>query len=261
MGGLGQIEQSAGARLTIPFSETSKLGLSYIQAGQEGGEWEGPDEQLYEKSELMGADLNLMFGKLSLAAEYAQTKAMAVSGGDLDTDNTAMDGKLGYDFGRIQLYGGYREIERNFAAPGSWGKLGRWANPVNIKGPYLNVNSKWGKALTVSSAYESYEPSNTADFGLSDDDELTRQKINVDYAISPTMIFGVGYEQVKWDPTGLDSSKDKYLTLDLSYKMNPDSMLKIGYQIVDYDPGVDGGFYGDDQYKGDIGYVQIGVKF
>ena len=42
-------------------------------------------------------------------------------------------------FGRLGVGAGYKDIGRNFAAAGSWDKIGRWDNPTNVKGPYADL--------------------------------------------------------------------------------------------------------------------------
>ena len=266
MGGLGQIEQSAGARVTLPVS-SAKLGLSYIQAGQEGGLWTAPSgtTDTYDKAELMGADLNFNIGKVALSAEYAQTETKGIGGtADIDDDNAAWDGKLGFNLGSLGIDAGYRRIESNFAAPGAWGRVGPWANPVNIKGPYVGLKYDASSALSIGAVGEFYKAVDDLTVGgypISTEDKMDRAKVNLRYAFTSKTSLGAGYEWISFKPDGPEKSTDKYITLDLTHKINPDAMVKIGYQIVDYKAGEDGGPYGDEDFKGDVGYVQFGVKF
>lgn len=253
MGGLTQVEQSAGVRLTIGAPMSARLGVSYIQAGQ-------CDPGDYEKADLIGADACLPLGKLRLGAEWAKTKTSGAAGiEDVDDDNQAMDGKLGIDIGKVGINVGYRKIERNFAAPGAWGKLGRWANPVNIRGPYVGLNLSFSKALSIGAVGEFYKGADDFDL-MEKKDKIDRVKVDLRFAFTNKTSFGAGWEQVKFKPVGEKNDTDKYITLDLMHKISPDSMIKLGYQIADFNAGEDTGVYGSD-FKGDVGYVQVGVKF
>ncbi len=258
MGGLGQIEQSAGARLGIGFGEKNALGLTYIQAGQTGGDFNN-----YDKAELLGADLVLGFGNLMFRGEYAETKTKGISGNpDIEDQNAAWDGKLYAKLGGLGIGAGYRQIESNFAAPGSWGKIGRWANPVNIKGPYVNLDYSFSSNFSIAAVGEFYKMvDDITALNINEEDKVDRAKVDLRFALSPKTSIGAGYEWVQFKlDAGGDKAKDKYWNFDLTHKINPEAMLRIGYQIVDYTAG-DVSPYGENDFEGNVGYVQIGVKF
>ena len=53
-------------------------------------------------------------------------------------------------FGKLGAAAGYKRIERNFAAAGSWDKIGRWTNPTDVKGPYLDLSYPIARKLKVA---------------------------------------------------------------------------------------------------------------
>ncbi len=152
VGGLNQVTQSAGARLTVGTPWNGTLGGTFYQA------WDGsgidPNTGLplnFDQAQVYGADLNLQLPFLSglgLVGSWTQSNTLAAQFSnftDVNYDNQAWDAKLNYTFGGnacvpgLGVGAGYKSIGRNFAAAGAWDKIGRWTDPTDVQGPYADV--------------------------------------------------------------------------------------------------------------------------
>ncbi|NLN74953.1 MAG: hypothetical protein GX139_01390, partial [Armatimonadetes bacterium] len=143
VGGLKhEVTQTAGARAEIGTPGKGILGLSFYQAWTRDSSY-GPAFYLFDQARVYGADLNIPFGNFGFAGNWTKSDTLAVSGTgypNVKDKNTAWDGKLTGNFGSFGIGAGYKHIGRNFAAAGAWDKIGRWTNPTNIKGPYVDIN-------------------------------------------------------------------------------------------------------------------------
>ena len=262
MGGLSTVEQIAGARVTIGTPWKGTLGLDYLQAASS-------DSAPYDEARQYGADFNASIGRLMIGAEYAQV-ITAGSVADVDDQNTALDANLGYSFGALGLKGGWKSIGHNFTAAGSWDKFGRWTNPTNIEGPYVNLNLGLGSSLNFTAGAEFMSGrDDVAGLPFEIDgtgDDIDYYTAGLKWGFSQNSSLDLGMEWVRWMPDGLDSSDEKYITIGLGHKFSENTMARISYQIIDFEPGVDGHIYsgglpGDLEYKGDVAVAQFMVKF
>jgi len=268
-GGLTSIDQSAGARLLIGTPMRGNLGLTYIRvAGTPTVDKLGTTT--YDQADIFGGDLNFNYRKFNVAFEYAQTitKQSAGTGGDIDSLNQAFDGSIGFNLGALGLDLGYKSVEPNFTAPGSWDKIGRWANPTNIQGPYLSANYGLTSNVKLAATGAFYNGANAVS-GLpavfdDEDDDLWQAKASLKWGITPAWGLNADAEFVRWEPSGAgaDSSDEAYYTIGAMWQLNPSAGLKLAYQIVDYSPAASGAApYGNSDYKGNLAVAEFGVKF
>ncbi len=267
VGGLrGLINQSAGARAKFGIPFGGNMGLTYYQA------WSNAvNNTRYDQARVFGADMSiLLLDRYNLVGSWTQSDTLAKDGvavSNVDYLNTAWDAKILTGFGKIGFGAGYKSIGRNFAAAGSWDKIGRWDNPVNVKGPYADftyplmsnlkvvVNGEWltWKDDTIGT---------TAGFGMKDD-KIIKGEAGVKWGISKKNALTAGYEYVQWDPTtdGRDSATETYLTVGWAHDLGANAGLKVGYQFINYDDGNDNAGPYPADYRGALGVVQFGVSF
>jgi len=264
-GGLGSIDQSAGARVTIGTPYKGNLGLTYIRAA---GPATAVGGTTYDQVDIFGGDLNFNYGKYSLGLEYAQTITKKAAGqhGDVDKDNQAFDGKIGATFGGLGLNVGYRMVEKNFTAPGSWERIGRWANPTNIQGPYLDATYGITESLKLNLGGAFYQGAKNlsalADAIDDENDDLWRANLGLKWGVSQNWSVDAGAEFIRWSPSGAGNgdTDEAYYTIGAAWQINPNAGLRLAYQIADYNPET-GGPYGTTDYKGNIAVAEFGVKF
>ncbi|MDO8684246.1 MAG: S-layer homology domain-containing protein [Armatimonadota bacterium] len=257
MGGLETIDQFAGVRLTIGTPMNGKLGLSYIEAASS-------DTTGFDSAKLMAADLNLQVGSFLVGAAWSETDTEATVGSDIDTDNTALDANIGVELGKLGIKAGWKSIEHNFAAPGFWDKLGRWTNPTNVEGAYVDLKYGLGANLNLVAAAEFLSGKN--DVGTlpveidEEDDDIKYYTAGLKWGMGASTSIDLGLEWVKWEPLGGAETDEKYINIGLGYQFNPNMGAKLGYQIVDFDTDAGGHTYGAD-YEGNIAVAQFSVKF
>jgi len=254
----------------MPWQGT--LGVSFIQAaGQPTIESNG---QVFDQARVLGADVNLKYRKLDLGFEFAMVQTLnAGSGDDLEDLNKAYDGKIGTTLGPVNLEVGGRCIERGFTAPGSWGRIGRWTNPTNILGPYVNANFGVSDKVKINASgawyqgatnlYAAPTPGGAPQVFNTKDDNLWRVCAGVKWGVTPALSIGLDGEFVRWEPDKADSSDETYWTIGADWNVNPNTTLKLAYQIIDYSAGKDALAtpYGGYDYKGNLAIAELGVKF
>jgi hypothetical protein len=268
VGGLTtQITQSAGGRVTFGTPWKGVIGLTYYQAWSEGA-WAGLSSQ--DQAQVYGADLNIPFGKFGFVGSWTKSNALKndrVAGArDITDDNVAWDGKLTATFGKLGIGAGYKSIGRNFTAAGAWDKIGRWTNPSDVKGPYVDITIPIARKLKLALNGEML----TAIDNLSglpigtNDSQVTKAEAGVKWGMSNTNSMVLGYEWVKWNPSmaRIHTGTESYLTLGWAHQMSANAGFKVGYQFVNWDGGRNLIPYAPaTDYKGGVAVAQFGVSF
>ncbi len=281
-----EVTQSAGGRLTIGTPWRGTLGLTYYQSWSEP-EW-GLAEPTYDQARVFGGDLTIPFGQFGFTGSWTRSDSLVsdrtVLGiGDVTDDNEAWDVRLNGTFGRLAAAVGYKRIERNFAAAGAWDKIGRWTNPTDIRGPYVDLSypiarklkiALNGEFLTMIDDVRGINPLlGTPNFGWgAADDTIIKASAGLRWGISRSNSLDFGYDWIQFSPddSSLDDATETYLTVGWAHQFSPNAGLKIGYQFINYNDGAP--FFVDDtpqpgpgpyvgDYRGGVGVVQLGVTF
>ena len=265
VGGLDElITQSAGARVVLGTPWKGTLGLTYYQAWAREN-W--IDHDNWDQTRVYGGDVNFPLGSTwSLAGSWTKNDTLAsdrsIGVDDINDDNVAWDAKLAGSFGRLGVGAGYKDIGFNFAAAGYWDKIGRWANPTNIRGPYADICYPFTKSFTFRANAEWLQ---AIDDGFFDANDIMKAQGGFKWNFSGSNSLDVDYQLVNWsdDTPGVSDSKETYLTLGWAHQMSANAGFKVGYQFINYDNGgnKDGGIYHEDNARGGLGVVQFGVSF
>ncbi len=267
VGGLTSIAQTAGGRATFGIPGNGTVGLTFYQSWDEDAYLAG---LAFDQARVYGADLSIgvpFFSGVNFQGSWTQSDTLATTGVDVDYLNIAWDGKFSGSFGALNAAAGYKSIGRNFAAAGAWDKIGRWTNPVNVKGPYadfnlpilsnlkLALNGEW---LTVK---DDASDAGLVGWGTTRDDTLIKAEAGLKWGFTPNNAIEAAYQWVQFSPDAGDDATEQYLTVGYTHQMNPNANLRIGYQFIKYDDGAtaSGPYLGD--YKGGLGVVQFGVSF
>lgn len=278
VGGLAApITQSAGARATFGTPWKGVIGLTYYQAWSQQA-WAGNDaadiaQQDQDQARVWGADINIPICKFGFVGSYTQSEALSNDLVDdarnLDKNNVAWDAKFTGSFGKLAAAVGYKDIGRNFAAAGAWDKIGRWTNPTNVKGPYVDFTYPIARKLKVALNGEFLTAIDTVGV-FTKDDTIIKGEAGLQWGVSKTNSVDLGYQWVQYSPdaAGLESGVESYLTLGWAHQMSANAGLKIGYQFVNWnqgngntaDPADNHFFYGND-YRGGVAVAQVGVSF
>ncbi|MDH7480725.1 MAG: S-layer homology domain-containing protein [Armatimonadota bacterium] len=264
-----EVSQLGGARAVIGISEGNNLGLTYYQAGL------APS---VGREQIFGADVNLTFGNLGLAAEWAQTDpndTLTAVNPALDDDNTAWNAKLCWQTGNLAIAGGFSTIEASYNAPGYWSRLGRAVNLTNVEGPMASLNYTLTSKISLSAEGQFLEPSDDAVavtgrsaisqgavVSASGLDKITYWRAGLKYGLTSANTIDLGWEQVNWEPATGSDTEERYISIGIGHSINPNASLKLLYQIIEYEQGVPSpyGTAGSD-YRGGKAAAQFQLKF
>jgi predicted porin len=295
------IDQSGGVHGTFNFGRFA-IGGTYIEGGistpigTPGAVFDNapyvfrpnPDnggrDMWPKRAQIYGGDLRFpIMGNLSFAGEFASSNVLAgVKLSDRQgvyptKDRNAYDAKLAWTAGRLSLAGGYKRVDPFFGAPGSWGAIGRWKNPTNIKGWDVSGGYNFG-GFTLKGGYEDFKSVKVdtslaragsgiqtpfVNYTSAFEDKIQHFTAGVSYNLSPVNSVDLGYEQARIRPFDtINKTRETYVTLGLGHTFNENTLVKVLYQIVDYkDNGA--GLYTipGGAYKGGIGVTQLSVRF
>jgi hypothetical protein len=271
-GGLFTIDRTLGATLNVPITQNGSLNLAYIWLQSDTVATIGADSA--NGVNVFGGDLRFNFGGPTLEAGYSKSNIVYNSNNVVDEDNAAWYARLGWNQNRWGVNVGYRMIEPQFAAPGWWGRIGIWWNPVDIQGFMADAHFDLTDTVRLTASAEMYQGTDTTIggvTGLSDDDELRSFKIGLAYKLNNAWDFGLGYEHVEWDladRVGFTGGKpiERWWNIGFGYTLSNNVGLKLLWQISDYDSkGVTGfnPFAGSasTRARGGLATAQLSVKF
>lgn len=252
VGGLNQVTQTAGVRFSLGLPMNAVLGGTFYQA------WDKSANPLLDQARVFGADLSIpvpFLNSMSLDASWTRSDTIG-EGYNVDYLNEALDGKLSFAIGGLDVGAGYKDIGRNFAAAGAWDKIGYWTNPTNIKGPYAELAYAFGQNVKFCVNGEFLKFKDDVDDMIVKDDKIIKAEGMLKWGITDKSSINASYEWVRFDPTGEgDALSDSYLTLGIGHQFNPNAKLSVGYQLINQEMLSEG------KSKGGVGVVQFGVTF
>lgn len=276
-GGLFTVERMLGANLNIPITQNGSINLAYIWLQSDSVIPIGADTA--NGVNVFGGDVRFNFGGPTLEAGYSQSNIVYNNDNVVDEDNAAWYARLGWNQGRWGANVGYRMIEPQFAAPGWWGRIGIWWNPVDIEGFMADAHFDLTDQARLTASAELYQGTETTiggTMGLSDDDEIRRFMIGVAYKINNSWDFGLGYEHVEWDladrpGVGFVGGRptERWWNIGFGYTLSNNVGLKLLWQISDYDSKGVAGFnpfafgpgVGDTRARGGVATAQLSIKY
>jgi hypothetical protein len=270
------VENLAAIRATIGSGRFGTFGATYMgMAGRPstGGPTGNPfDLSDFDRVFVWGADLNGQIGPLGVIASWTESVTSGRGADEFDNEtfrdenNEAIDVALSYATGALSLTGGFREVDPFFAAPGYWGKLGSWTNPVDITGPYLKASYALGSGLTLAGEGHFYEGTGEAVGGLDEDDKVRNFKLGLKYGLTSASAVDLGAEWTEYDvlrvggPIGARSKpREIFYNIGYGFSFNPSTSLKFLYQIVDYDDDATG--FDTTSGDGSVAAAQFSIKF
>jgi len=229
------------------------------------------------RAQIFGADLRLPIGGsgFSISGEFASSNTLAGKNvGDREgvypiEMRNAYDAKLGWASGRLLIAGGYKQVDPFFGSPGSWGEIGRWKNPTNIKGWNANAGYNFG-AFTLKGTWEDYDSvrvdrSSGGQVVIDDafHNKVQHYSAGLSWNLGPGNDIGLGWEQARIQPwNAVGKTNEQYYTIGLGHNFNQNTLVKVSYEIVDYKDNGAGLYtvpYG--AYKGGVGVTQLSVRF
>lgn len=253
------IDKTLGAQLMFPVGDMGGINLAYL--------WHRGDTPFagIDGIDVYGGEVNLKFQNIDVFGAYSKSDTKLGDNNVTNSDNTAWDLQLGYSADTWGIGGGYKEIERNFVAAGSWERIGNQWSPTNVKGFNAKVWFKPGEDFKIWGKGQRLEPI-FAGGAYGGYDDITSIMVGLDYQFGPNWGTMLSYEDVRFNSLGAaPDPTQKWFTLGFNYGMGANSSLMITYQFSDLDfkglagAGLDPG--GRNRYKGGLLGTQLSVKF
>jgi len=284
-GTIGQMDKSLGGDLTFGLGGHGHVDLNFLVLEQEE---KGPNnttdnilnDGIGNRDTVFGGDAGFKFGRFNLSGGYhlsdLSDDATAVS----SNDNAAWNAKVDYSAHHFNVWGGYRQIDSNYFAPGDWGKLGILQNPANIKGWQAGAYFDLTKALRFTATGEWDKGNeneanggnvlNASPFGTNTN--IAAYMARLDLRVNANLSLFGSYEDDKfsslatggWDGITLPaagSANPEYgwTTFGLGYGLSSTAKFNIQYQFSNV--GNEFLLGGPSRYTGGLLTSQLTVKF
>ena len=290
----GDIDQTGAADASIPLGKNGHINLAYLWM-QQNEVYNNPSPALpaptdylitpgSNRDELFGGDAEFGFGHIKLQGGYHQSNLTANSSTVNDRDNEAWNAQLKLQGNRYALWGGYREVDNNYYAPGDWGRLGVLYNPANIKGwqagGYLHVTH--GLTLSASGEWDKGRSNENGENGagasifdaspFNTGTTIDSYNVRLDFNLNSNCSIYGAYEDTQFkgldandillanSPVGMGNPEYGWTTVGVGYGLSSNAKLNIQYQFsnvgneVFLNPGVT-------RYVGGFLTTQLTVKF
>jgi len=262
-----QVDQSLGAHLQLPLGGKGHINLAYLWLDSNTVVNQGSSTlEPYNRVAVYGGDADYtLSGKLSVYGGYGKSDLLYNDTKKFDTDNAAWWAgfKYGGEGDKWGLGAGYRSIDPLYAAPGAWGRIGTYWNPVDIEGFTVNGWYNLTNNLTLMAKGEFYRGRDTDSSTLTHDDKVTRVTAGLGYKLTSTSALDFGIENVAWDFNGGGKPRQTWYSVGFSFGLGSNTDLRLFWQVSDTDS--DGNtafnFGGNERARGGLIGTQLSVKF
>lgn len=263
------VDRTLGVQLKFPVGEMGNVNLAYLWQDTDNhfdGDPLTAGTQPANRLNVFGGDIDLKFDKISVWGSYSQSTTSENTSNVLDSGNKAWDIRANYNGAENWGFGvGYREIENNFMAFGSWGRLGNVWDPVNIKGFNAKLWFQPNKGTKIWAKGEFDKPKDTtAGYALAGYDRIDSYGIGLDYQLGENWGTMLSYEDTQFKGAGLvGDDKVRWYTLGFNYGLAANTNIWITYQFSDSDFAAGSVIdpAGQGKYRGGLLGTQISVKF
>lgn len=258
------IDQSAGVTLGYEFNDNISLNAAYAAFGYQP-QIVGNRPVATNRLEAFGGGLkvNNLIGGISVYADFAQSDLNKNDVQKENTQNYAISAGAGYAINdNLKLSAGYLEVQPNFAAPGSWGRVGSITSPRGVKGASADINWTAGKlGLGLHGGW--YETIRTTAGTPAKLDNLTHVLAKLSYAVNNNLNLGLDYETVVWNQRNLGyNPTQSFITFNSSLNLAENTALRLLYQVVDVQSASSNAasIFGSAGTSG-VAITQLSVKF
>ncbi|MBX3096141.1 MAG: S-layer homology domain-containing protein [Fimbriimonadaceae bacterium] len=260
------VDSTLGLQAMFGLGDNGKINLAYIIHDSDvnptlnGG---------INRLSVYGAEAEFNFDNLTVGGRFSQSDAGRAGTNVINNDNTAWEGSLGYKGDNFSVMGGYRRVETNFFAAGSWDRLGTSWSPRNVEGFFGSVKFMPTDALSVYGKVQVMEGVQNGPAGLNAvagfgaNDNVNAFKVGVDYDITDGFGFMASYEDVRWDFNAGTDPSQRWFTVGFDYDLGSRSNFMITYTFSDVDfKGRQAQFgFANNRYRGGLLATQLGIKF
>jgi hypothetical protein len=240
-GGDLPIDQTLGVTANIPIMKDGSLNLAYLWLDSNTPIPAGSG--VANRTTVFGGDGHFSFGNFLVNAGYSQSNLDYNGSNRVDDDNTAWYANIGLESGRWGANVGYRSIDPLFAAPGDWGRIGMWWNPVDIEGIQGSAHFDLSSDIRLAATAEGYRGRETSNSIMSHDDKLRRYTVGIEYKMASNYDLSFGVEDVRWDldasnpmvPLGSNGGAiERWYNIGFGWSLSDNAKLKFLWQVSDY---------------------------
>lgn len=270
------INQHLGFNVNVPLSNKGKLNLNYLFLDSNNRTFLG-NSMFANRAIVMGGDLEYMLSNaMTLVAGYSQSNLLDDGDTVIDEDNRALWGGVAYKANRWGARVAYRQIDPQFGAPGSWGRMGINWNPSDIQGTMASVNfdlSDRASLMVGGGWYTGRDITLNGLTGMSSDDKINHINAHLNFKVNESWDAVVGTEMVNWDLADRALANfvggkptERWYTFKLLYHMSDNAWLSFMLQMSKYDSDNVIGFnpfdnFGATEAQGHLFTTQLGIKF
>jgi hypothetical protein len=268
------IDQMLGVTASLPLMKDGGLNLAYL--------WLDTNNPITttngnaNRTTVFGGDAHFSFGNFLVNAGYSQSNLMYNDTTRIDEDNAAWYANIGLESGRWGANVGYRSIDPLFAAPGDWGRIGMWWNPIDIEGVQASAHLNLSDDIRLSAMAEGYRGRETDHSFMNSDDEIRRYTVGVEYKMASNYDLSFGVEDVRYDLTSATAGSfgnaagnggviERWYDFGFGWALGDNAKFKFLYQVSDYKalelPGFGLPGTGSLVAKGGLITTQLSVKF
>ena len=276
---IGQMDRSLGGDLTFGLGGHGHVDLNFLVLEQENKGPNGVDNLMGNggnRDTIFGGDVGFKLGHIDLSGGYHVSDLTDNENAINNNDNAAWNVKANYTGHRFDIWGGYREVDNSYYAPGDWGKLGIIQNPANIKGWQAGAYFDITHALRLTATGEwdkgNKDEANVGYISASPFDSNTNiaaYMARLDLRLSPNATLYGAYEDDHFSslaPTyfgvgSMPTASPDYgwTTFGLGYGLSAHAKFNIQYQFSNV--GNEFLLGGPSRYTGGILTSQLSVKF
>jgi hypothetical protein len=224
------------------------------------------------RDNVFGGDAKFGFGRLQLGGGYHQSNLTANDTPVNSHDNQAWDVNASFGLSdRFKLWGGYREVDNNYYAPGDWGRLGPIVNAGNIQGWQAGAALDVTHALRLTATGEwdkgrSDEPGNIGTFNGSlfdTDTNINKYAVRLDLRVNPNFSIYGAWEDTKFDSLagGNGDAQFDWTTIGIGYGLSANAKFSLAYQFSNVSADGGGALGVGTRATGGILTSQLTIKF
>jgi BMFP domain-containing protein YqiC len=259
--GAGTIDATLGVEAKIGLGENGSVKLAYL--------WHDSNTQFLTNNRVnvYGAEVNFGFQNFDFTGKFAQSTVGENTSNNVDRDNTAWDLALAYNQDRWGVGVGFRRVEGNFVAAGSWGRFGTEWNPGNFEGFNAMLNFRPTDNIRIYAMGEFVEGVKNGVFlnslPITTNDKVNTFTVGLDYDINEAWTLGLSYEDVRFNYNVGTDPHQRWFNFGLGWNMAENAMLSINYLFSDVDfRGRQAAFgFANSQYRGGLLSTQATIKF
>jgi len=266
---IGQMDKTLGATAGFPLLRNGHVDLQYLLFEQEGTNAGGDNllgNGIGNRDSVYGGDAEFGFGRIKLSGGFHKSELTDNTTAVNSHDDTAWNAKVSFHpGGRWGLWGGYREVDTDYFAPGDWGRLGPIVNPSNIVGWQAGGHFDLTHALRLSANGEwDKGHNNESGVGLMSSPFTTSTTINkyetrLDLRVNPNLSLYGSWQDTKFSNL-LGGGGDVFFdwaSIGLGYGLGANTKFNLAYEFSNAGGGIDG----FNRLTGGILTSQLTVKF